>query len=76
MRASRSITIRALSSTGQHQVFAHQLDRLHRALGVEFVDQRGRLPVAAQQRAGGVPGPTRVMKSFCSALSMGRGSLW
>jgi GntR family transcriptional regulator of vanillate catabolism len=36
--------------------------------GVEFVHQRHRLPVAAQHLAAGVPGPTRVISSFCSAF--------
>ena len=45
--------VAALVVAEQHEVFAEQLDRLDRPVGAgQFVDQRGRLPVAPHQRAG------------------------
>ena len=54
------------------EVFAEQPDRLHRPVAGQLIDQRGGLPVAAQQLPAGVPGAVRVMRSFCSALNMTR----
>jgi hypothetical protein len=66
---------RRLSVAEQHQVLAQDADGLHRALRharvqrrVEFVDQRGGLPVLAQHAPQGVPGVMRVNNSFCSAF--------
>ena len=44
--------VAALVVAEQHEVLAHQPHRLDRPVAGELVDQRDRLPVAAQQCAG------------------------
>ena len=60
----------------ENEVFAQDLYRPHRALDLQFIHQRDRLPIAAQQLARGRLRPTRVMSSFCSALIMSQEYLW
>ncbi len=49
-------SVAALLVLEDDEVFAEQPHRLHRPVGRELIDQRGRLPVAAHQRAGGGAG--------------------
>ena len=44
--------VAALPVLEDHEVLAHQLDRLDRPVAGQFLDQGGRLPIAPQQIAG------------------------
>ena len=62
--------VAALLVPEDDEVFAEQPDRLDRPVAGELVDQRGRLPIAAHQRSRRLARSDRVIRSFCSALSM------
>ena len=55
------------------EVLAEKLHRLNGPVAGKLIDQRRRLPIAPQSLPATVPGLARVMRSFCSALSIGEG---